>query len=391
MKRSDLANLVKMIYSEGHVSRAGLAEKTGLAHSYITTIVRDLQNAGLLLEGGRAPSGGGRRRVLLQINPKLAHLIGIEIGTANCRVVATDLLGNILHLRRFPSEISKGKTHVLDAIDREIECLLQQDSAIKGIGMSHSGVIERRAGTVLFWPKVQGWNNVPLKQMLEAKYELAVIVEDSVRTMAIAEQRFGRAKGCDDVVFVNIGMGIGSAIFVNGQLHFGYNGLAGELGHTTIDESGDLCSCGNRGCLEVYASGSAIINRVRSGLEKGVTSSLLEGWQKHPSELSVETIVEAARSHDRLSGMILAEAGAHLGTALATIVNLLNPRRLILGGAVPQAAKGLLLKPLLDSLRARAFHRSVTGLEVLVSRLGDESAALGAVILVGQRILERLV
>jgi predicted NBD/HSP70 family sugar kinase len=391
MKRSDLTNFVKLIYAEGHVSRAGLAEKTGLAHSYITTIVRDLQNADLLLEKGRAPSDGGRRRVLLTINPKLAHLIGIEIGTANCRVVATDLLGNVMNLKRFPSENARGKDHVLENIYHEIERLVAHDDAIKGIGMSQSGVIDRRTGTVLFWPKVQGWNNVPLKQMLETKYHLPVVVEDSVRTMAVAERRFGRAKDCDDVVYVNVGMGIGSAIFVNGRLHFGYNGMAGELGHTTIDESGDLCSCGNRGCLEVYASGSAIINRVRSGLEKGVTSSLLEGWQKRPAQLSVETIVEAARGHDRLSGMILSEAGVHLGTALATIVNLLNPKRIILGGAVPQAAKGLLLKPLLDSLRARAFHRSMTGLEVLVSRLGDESAALGAVILVAEQILEELV
>jgi N-acetylglucosamine repressor len=391
VKRADLVNLVKLIYADHHVSRMSLAEKTGLAPSYITTIVRDLQERGLLLEGGRAPSDGGRRRVLLSLNPELAHLVGVELGTANIRLVVTDFLGRVLAVKRFRSEIGQGKNHVLESIHSGIRSFLDHDPAIKGIGMSQSGVIDRGSGTVLFWPKVQGWTNVPLKSMLESRYGLPAVVEDSVRTMAIAERRFGRARGYSNFVYVNVGMGIGSAIYVNGQLCFGRNGLAGELGHTTIDENGDLCSCGNRGCLEVYASGWAIINRVRSGLQQGVTSTLAELWERHPEQLSVETIVEAAKSRDRLSALVLSEAGTHLGTALAGIVNLLNPEKIILGGAVPQAAKGLLLRPLMAALNARAFQRSATGLEVEISRVGDEAGAVGASVLVAEKLLEDMV
>src|SRR2546426_5369791 len=119
--------------------------------------------------------------------------------------------------------------------------------------------------------------------------------------MALAERRFGQGKAYSDFVYVAIGMGIGAAVFVNGNFYFGADGLAGELGHTTIDERGEMCSCGNRGCLEVYASGWAIINNVRRALQQGVTSSLLQPTEKRAERLSVEAIVDAARKGDRLS------------------------------------------------------------------------------------------
>lgn len=391
MKRTlDLADFLSFIYSSTDISRRSLVEKTQFAPSYITTVVRNLLKRGLLQEGGSLPSKGGRRRVLLEVNPELAHLVGVEIGMANCRIVVTDFSGRVLSFKKFPSEVSSGKDRALELIHQETQGILKQDARIGGIGIAQSGVIDRETGTVLFWPKVQGWKDVPLKQIFETEYGIPTILEDSSRTRGIAERRLGQAKGLSNFICVNIGMGLGSALFLNGQLYVGSCGLAGELGHTTIDENGDLCSCGNRGCLEVYSSGWAILSRIRSALEKGVDSSLLELVREDPARLNIEAIVTAAGAHDRLSETVLTEAGTHLGTALAALANLLNPEKIILGAAVAQTAGHLLLDPLLNSLRRRAFYQSVRNLDVVISQLGEEAAAVGAVVVVAEKIIRTL-
>jgi predicted NBD/HSP70 family sugar kinase len=205
--------------------------------------------------------------------------------------------------------------------------------------------------------------------------------------MAKAEQTFGLGKDLPQFVFVTIGMGIGCAIFVDGHLYEGADGLAGEFGHMTVEENGNLCTCGNRGCLELYSSASAIVGRVRAELGHGVGSSLGSEFGDHLDELTVEKIVAAAQAHDRLAERVITEAGMHLGTALAGIVNLLNPRKIILGGRVPQAASELFLSPLLYNLRHRALPQAVEKLEISVSQLGEESAALGAVLMTREIVL----
>ena len=387
MKRSDLLEVLEAIYSQGDASRQGLAERIGFAPSYISTLVAELLGRGLVEEGGRSPSRAGRRRVLLRVVPGLAHLVGIRIGRANTRIVVTDLLGNILFLKKLPTEVWKGEQHVLELVESEIGEALQSHPSVKGVGIAISGVIERYSGTVFFWPKVPGWNNVPLKKRVQTKFGLPVVVEDSVRTMALAEKRFGQAKGHSNFVYVVVSMGIGAAIYVNDKLYLGSSDLAGELGHTTIDERGELCSCGNRGCLEVYASGWAIINRIRNGVQQGVHSSLSGNTGTKNDLLSIETIVKAARNRDHFARTVLWEAGSHLGTAVATIVNLLNPEAIVLGGEAPRAARAFIMKPLFASLHSRTFHRSVRNLKIVVSRLGGEAGAVGASVLAAEKIL----
>jgi predicted NBD/HSP70 family sugar kinase len=317
-------------------------------------------------------------------------LIGIDIGTVNCRIVVTDFLGNVLAFKRFRSQAVEGPEPLLRLIHHEIKGYRRQFPKTMALGVAQSGVIERSTGTLLFWPKVGGWHDVPLKAILEREHGLPTTVEDSARTMGVAEQTFGQGRGLANFVHVLVGTGIGSTIFVEGKLYIGSSGLAGELGHTTIDENGPLCSCGNRGCLEVYSSGWAIIKRVRAALCDGVASTLSKTVTEHPEDLSVEMIVSAARSGDRLSQTVLSEAGTHLGTALAGLVNLLNPERIVLGGAVPRAAGEVLLNPLLYSLQARAFQRSASATDVVTSQLDDKASALGAVVMLAKDLLGKI-
>jgi predicted NBD/HSP70 family sugar kinase len=390
MDESQLYDVLNLVYSRRQISRSNLAHELKLVPSYVSLLVRELLTRGSVCEIGAAPSSGGRPGKLLQINPELAHLIGIDIGTVNCRIAVTDFLGNILAFKRFRSEAQEGPEHVLGVIHKEIEAYRREFPKITAMGIAQSGFIEHVTGTVLFWPKVRGWRDVPLKALLEREHGIPTMVEDSTRAMAVAEQAFGQGRGLANFVHVMVGTGIGSTIFVDGKLYIGSTGLAGELGHTTIDENGKLCSCGNRGCLELYSSGWALINRVRSGLADGVTSSLSKTVEEHPEQLSVEMIVEAAKSGDRLSETVLSEAGTHLGTALAGLVNLLNPEKIILGGAVPRVARETLLNPLLYFLRGRAFQRSVSAMEVVISELDDSASALGVTVMQARELLGKL-
>ena len=331
MRKTDPFNLLKLLYTSGPLSRTDLAKREGVAASYVSAVVSRAQAGGLISEFGLLESARGRRKVLLNINPDLAQLVGVDIGRRHLRIAITDFSARILDYVCLESGASQGKDHALSTIDDALKILFSSRPELAGIGISHSGVIDQQQGKVLFWPQFDGWEDVPLKHIFEQKYGLPTCVEDEVRAMATMEHRLGHGKDVRNFVFVYVGMGIGSAIFVDGRLYTGRDGLAGELGHTTVEKDGRLCSCGNRGCLELYSSVSAIIGRVRTELEQGVSSTLTHELGGSPETLSVEKIEAAAESHDRLAERVLLEAGAWLGTALAGVVNLLNPEKDHLG------------------------------------------------------------
>jgi predicted NBD/HSP70 family sugar kinase len=392
LRKIDPFDVLRPVYTKGPTSRSDLAEMLNLAPSLVGDLIRKALDDGILIEDGFAPSKGGRRPILLKANPDYAKLIGVDIGRSRTRVVVADFASTVLTWKGLPTETSKGKDHVLEVVLSELKSHLARFPGVSAIGIAHSGVISPETGTVLFWPLVEGWENTPLRQIVEDANRLPTfLVGDSVRAMAITEERFGQGKGLRRFVVVDVGLGVGSAIYLDGHLQIGRDGLAGELGHTTVDENGDLCSCGNRGCLELYSSASAIMRRIRSELERGITSSLANEVRGRWDQLSLETIVAAAKAHDRLAERVLSEAGMHLGTALASVVNLLNPEKVILAGKVPQVAGEIILGPLLYNLRQRALPLAVKDLPVVVSQFGEETAALGMTLVAGEGVLKAAV
>lgn len=295
-------------------------------------------------------------------------------------------MGKLLTHRCLPTELFKGKAHLLQVVHEELKLQLAQFPGIAAIGVAHSGVIDSRAGTVLFWPMVEGWNDAPLRQIIEEAHGLPTFLEECVNAMAVAEQRLGHWKGVRNLLLVNVGWGIGSALFLDGHLYGGRDGMAGEFEHTTIEENGSLCTCGNRGCLERYSSASAIVGRARAELQQGVGSSLLHEVGENLDRLSVEAI-SAAKSYDRLSERVLSEVAVHLGTAMASTVNFLNPEKIVLGGKVPEVAGELFLTALLQSLRQRALPHAMKEMTVVISQIGEEAAALGMVFIAGEHVL----
>ena len=189
--------------------------------------------------------------------------------------------GKVIHKSQTETKISEGRTTVMDRMCKFIRLAMKESKlpkgAIKGIGIGHSGVIDSERGVVLSYPRpgqMSDWKNLPVRDIFQKEFGIPCLLEDSVRASAIAEKAYGLGKDLKDFIYTEVGIGIGSGIFLDGNLYRGAGGGAGEFGHITVDEDGPLCSCGNAGCLEAVASCSAIIQAVRRAIDKGVDSKI---------------------------------------------------------------------------------------------------------------------
>jgi predicted NBD/HSP70 family sugar kinase len=386
--------ILRLIHSGSNYSRLDLARKTGLSPALITSIARNLIHRKLVTEAPAVSSLVGRKPIPLEVRSDAGFLIGVDIGSFYSRVVVADMRGQAIHKEQIETGIPDGRVRVLQ---RVFECVHHAIAASKvsrdsilGMGIAHSGVIDTEKGLVLSFPRpgqMAEWKNVPLQAIFEEEFHLSCLLEDSVRTMATAERHFGLGREVDDFLFIEVGMGIGAAIFVEGKLYRGGGGKAGEFGHITVDESGPLCSCGNTGCLESVASCAAIIQAGRLAIERGVDSRIRDLARGDLTRISIEVIAQAAAEGDSLAFRVLQEASSYIAGGLADLVNLLNPRLIIFGGALFRAAPQLLSDPLRRIIRQRALEKSSNDVQLRVSPLGGEAGALGACRMIAVRAL----
>jgi glucokinase-like ROK family protein len=363
----------------------------------MTATVQRLISKGLVVESAKSTASLGRKPVGLSLRGDLGCVIGVDLGSFFTRVIVADVLGNISYKCETETRMADGKDRVIartfDALHQAMEKAHIPKGALKGIGMAHSGVIDTRKGLVLCFPRpgqMAQWRNVPLRDMLDAEFGVPSTLDDSARMMAVAERCFGLGREMSDFLFIEVGMGIGASIFINGKLYRGPGGSAGEFGHMTVEENGPLCSCGNTGCLEAMASCAAIIQEVKNAIRQGVNSKVTELASGELERISIETIVRAARENDTLSSRVLHEAISRIGVMLADVINLLNPSSVILAGPLFRIGGDFLLERVKDVIRRRALEKSATDAKLQISALGSEAAALGAARVISEQVLERL-
>ena len=390
-------HVLQLIHAKRNISRIELCQHASLSAGSITGIVQNLIDMGLVVESGNATSAVGRKPVSLRVRDDAGFLIGVDLGSFYTRVVVTDIRGTLVFSYQAETGMADGRDTVLSrtlaSIHQAIDDSQVPQTAFKGIGIGHSGVIDVIKGLVLSFPRpgqMAEWKNVPLRDILEREFGLPCLLEDSVRAIATAEKHFGLGTGLDDFIYIDVGMGIGAAIFLDGKLYRGPGGSAGEFGHMTVNEHGPLCCCGNYGCLETLASCAAIIQSAKSAIEKGVDSRVRELAQGDLDRISIEIIGQAALQNDSLSFRILHEAVSHIGVALADVVNLLNPHVLIFGGALFRSAPELLLEPLRRTIKQRALEKSANEVQLKISNLRSEAGALGAARLISEIVVEKL-
>jgi glucokinase-like ROK family protein len=396
LEQRELA-ILHLIHSGVNNSRLELARQAGLSPASITAIVQRLMMKGLVVESEPARSHLGRRPVPLEIRRDAAYLVGIDLGSFYLRIVITDINGNILHKFQTRTEMQQGRERVLETTFHSIQQAIAGSNvpieAIKGIGIAHSGVIDSDAGMVLSYPRpgqMAEWKNVPLRQIFQDQFKVPCLLEDGVRTTTTAEKCFGLGRDLNNFLYIDVGMGIGAGIFLDGKLYRGAGGSAGEFGHITVDENGPLCSCGNNGCLETVASCAAIIQAVRTAIEQGIDSKIRDLANGDLDQISIELIAQAAADNDSLAFRVLQKAASYIAIGLADLVNLLNPRVMIFGGALFRAVPQLLSDPLRRIIKQRSLEKSANELELRVSPLGGEAGALGASRLIAEKILDDL-
>jgi predicted NBD/HSP70 family sugar kinase len=389
--------VLKLIHTGPNYSRLDLSRKTGFSPALITSVVRNLIARKLVVEAPAVSSLVGRKPVPLEVRPDAGFLIGVDIGSYHSHVAITDMQGKIIHKEQTETGIPDGRVRVLQrvfgSVHRAIEASGLSRDRFLGMGIAHSGVIDTQKGLVLSFPRpgqMAEWKNVPLQAIFEEEFNLPCLLEDSVRTMATAELHFGLGRTVGDFLFIEVGMGIGAAIFINGTLYRGAGGKAGEFGHITVEENGPLCSCGNNGCLESVASCGAIIQAGRLAIERGVDSRIRDLARGDLARISIEVIAQAAAENDSLAYRVLQDACTYIAWGLADLVNLLNPRLIIFGGALFRAAPQLLVDPLRRIIRQRSLEKSANDAQLRVSPLGAEAGALGASRMIADRLLGEL-
>lgn len=295
------------------------------------------------------------------------------------RAALADAQGAILKRCAVPTRAEEGAEAVIQRMVDAISAVAADGGSEIRVGVGAPGPIDHRSGTILQPPHLPGWDAVPLRSILESRLDLPVRVGNDANLAALGEQRFGAGKGIDNLIYITVSTGIGGGIINDGKLVLGERGLAAEAGHIVIERDGPLCSCGQRGCLEALASGTAIARMAREATASGRETSMVAFAAG--KEITAEIVTGAAREGDEVALEIMAEASRALAAGIVTLVHVFNPRRIIIGGGVSNAWD-LLVKPaqerLPDLVMARAF---VEGLDIVPAALGDDAGLMGAIAL----------
>jgi glucokinase len=247
---------------------------------------------------------------------------------------------------------------------------------IIGIGIGVSGMIDFPSGTCLFATGLPDFENVPVRESVEKRFSVPVIVDDSSRTHAVGERYHGLGRGVPNFIHVVLGEGIGAGVFINGTLYRGKSGISGEIGHIVIDRNGPRCRCGNHGCLEKYASGSAIAGQIQEALAEGV-QSILQRSAVGSGAVTAEAVTQAANQGDKLALVVLTRAGERIGQVLASVVSILAPEKIIISGGVSLAGD-LILEPIRRIIKSESAELLTRGLAIEISQLQNRAGTLGA-------------
>ena len=384
MRAHNTALLLQAIWCEQGISRADLARRTGLSRATVSDIVAGFLLAGAVSEYEVAPSSGGRPPIRLRFEDGWRHIIGVELGASHVSGVRTDLRGRVLASFQHLQDVAGNPTGTLAAIDAGIRGLLAFDEAIPvlGIGIGVPSPLPVASRGALAHHLFPGWKGIHLASHLKLVHSLPVEVDNDANLGALAEHWWGAGRGYADLAYVKVATGVGAGILIRGRIYRGATGIAGEIGHTAIDPDGPRCRCGLSGCLEAMVGTAALLQRANEQL---VMLKPLPEWAC--DELTVQSLIAAAHAGDATARGLITGAGQALGVAMANLLNLVNPGRIVLGGHLTEAGT-MLLDPLRAALSERALWSSVEGSELVISPLGDQAVALGAATLLLQAALE---
>lgn len=313
----------------------------------------------------------------------MGNRIGIDVGGTNVKIALVNDKGSIIYSNSIPTRAEMGYEYTINNMKEAIRDLLKETKTaakdIEGMGFGFPGQIDCKKGIVRLAPNIPGWVEVPIAEIMEKEFKIPTRVDNDVRCAALGELNFGAGVGCENLICITVGTGIGSGLIINGKLVRGASNAAGEIGHIKLDmNGGPLCGCGDRGCLEAFASGPSIVALAEEYIKGGKSTKYRE--LANP-DITPYIVSEAAKQGDPVAKRIFTIVGKYIGVGLASVVNLLNPEKIIIGGGVA-AAGDILMNPIKETLVKRAMPIAGSTVQVVPAQLGNTAGVIGASLLI---------
>ncbi|HML40196.1 MAG TPA: ROK family transcriptional regulator [Bellilinea sp.] len=380
MRAINRAAILTTIKSNGLIDRAQVARLTGLSPATVTGITSELIEEGLVFEKQPGDSRGGRPPILLAINPRGGFVVGIKLMEDHALGALTDLESTVIAKDSRPLK-NKNSSEAIAVLSALVQSLVAQANIdrrrLLGVGVGLAGVVDSEHGILRESPFF-GWRDLPLRDLLQNLVQTPVYLDNDVNTLTLAEQWFGAGQGVDHFLVVTVGRGIGLGVVANGRFYRGTGGGAGELGHTLIDPQGPLCDCGKHGCLETYAG--------YPGLLRSAHQAYLSG-EVDQDVTTIEQLIRLAGAGQPAMMELLAQAGGLLGRAMSSLVNILNPALIIIGGEGVQLGAPF-FEPLQNALRQYSMPNLFQDVRIQIEPWGDDVWARGAASLVLRQLFE---
>lgn len=316
----------------------------------------------------------------------MAKRIGIDVGGTNVKIALVDEKGKIIYSNSVPTYAKMGYEYTVNNIKQAIRDLMKETNTteknIEGIGFDFPGQVDCKKGIVKLAPNIPGWVNVPIAQMIEEEFHIPTKIDNDVRCAALGELKFGAGKGCENFVCITVGTGIGSGLVINGKVVRGASNAAGEIGHIKLQmQGGPICGCGDTGCLEAFASGPSIVAMAQEYIKGGKSTKFREMAAAEGGEITPYMVAKAAEEGDPVAKRIFEIVGEYIGIGLTSVINLLNPEKVIIGGGVAEAGD-LLFGPIRRTIKERAMVVAGEAVEIVPAQLGNSAGVIGASMLV---------
>jgi predicted NBD/HSP70 family sugar kinase len=370
VKKNNTLLVFQTITNEEPISRADIAQQTGLNKATVSSLVNELLSKDLVYESGPGESSGGRRPVLLHYNVNAGYSIGIDLGVNYILGVVTDLKGKIL-LEKTVKVNEHTFLDVIEQIKQVINSLIkdlpQTPYGIIGIGLGIPGIVDKQ-GEIRVAPNL-GWKNCDIKTLLEKEFQVPVIIENEANAGAYGEKQFGVGQDYKNIVYVSAGIGIGVGLILNNELYQGLHGFSGEMGHMVINMNGVPCSCGSKGCWEAYASEHALLKRAGS-------------------DSTLESLIDKAQNQDEKAIALFKETGQYIGYGINNIINTFNPEQIIIGNRLAMA-QTLIKQSMLDIIYSHSLSFQQQDLQISFSKHSTHSAALGVAAITTESFIQR--
>ncbi|MYT38625.1 ROK family protein [Streptomyces sp. SID8356] len=368
LHRANLERVVRAVRMAGSLTQAEIARSTGLSAATVSNIVRELKDGGTVEV--TPTSAGGRRARSVSLSGDAGIVIGVDFGHTHLRVAIGNLAHQVLAEESEPLDVDASSAEGFDRAEVLVKRLIEATGIgpdkIIGVGLGVPGPIDVESGTLGSTSILPGWTGINPSEELSGRLGVPVYVDNDANLGALGELVWGSGRGVKDLAYIKVASGVGAGLVIDGTIYRGPGGTAGEIGHITLDESGPVCRCGNRGCLETFTAARYVLPLLQPS---------------HGPGLTMERVVQLAREGDPGCRRVIGDVGRHIGSGVANLCNLLNPSRVVLGGSLAEAGE-LVLGPIRDSVSRYAIPSAARQLSVLPGALGGRAEVLGALALV---------